>query len=298
MEENNPISTKDLQQIVDDHSQWLRHWTRAVCFPESLGDDVAPILPGSFTAWWERVADNPLVQQPAFAKLPGIYELMAKQSAALLQLAIKGQRPSLAQYDQTLGNYQDFISFLRRLEKALGALDAGIDTLTGLPSRARMRDDLERELNRFRRGGVPFCVAICDIDHFKAINDTYGHDGGDRVLVHVAGILQRSVRNFDDVYRFGGEEFIISLKNADIGDGQVVLERLRSEVQHTALKLSSGQPVGVTVSFGLARATRSENVDQMLERADLALYEAKRNGRNQVVAAPTPATMEKIKGQL
>ncbi|MEO5374223.1 MAG: diguanylate cyclase [Alphaproteobacteria bacterium] len=133
------------------------------------------------------------------------------------------------------------------------------------------------------RAEVRACAAMCDIDHFKRVNDTYGHQAGDAVLRRVGQALQDGVRPNDRVYRYGGEEFLVYLAGASIDEAAGVCERLRQSVEQLSVDVSSSdQPVVVTASFGISEATKGLTIDDVVTRCDLALYAAKNNGRNRV----------------
>ncbi|MGH2938858.1 MAG: GGDEF domain-containing protein [Solirubrobacterales bacterium] len=148
------------------------------------------------------------------------------------------------------------------------------DALTGLPNRRALDDQLPREMARALRGGSEICLAIIDIDHFKAYNDTYGHLAGDKVLRDCAAAWDEALRGEDTILRFGGEEFLVILPDCGPGDATAILERLRAAT-----------PDGQTCSAGLAVWRPGETVDELVARADKALYEAKGSGRDQLVSA-------------
>ena len=174
---------------------------------------------------------------------------------------------------------------MRRLERAFAAAASDLDPLTGLRTRTSLVRDLEREISRFTRTDRPFCVAIADIDHFKTINDTHGHDAGDRVLASVADHISRSLRAHDDAFRLGGEEFLLCLKEADVSAGLTALERLRKGLRDIPIVLEGGKTVPITLSFGLAVCARAVTAHELLRRADVALYRAKKEGRDRVMVA-------------
>jgi two-component system cell cycle response regulator len=131
----------------------------------------------------------------------------------------------------------------------------------------------------------PVCVLVFDIDHFKEVNDTYGHDAGDDVLREFAERLRRGVRNIDLVSRYGGEEFLLVMPETDAGFAGAVAERLRSDVEKVPFKTRSAV-FPLTVSIGLAEwQGPSDTAEALIKRADTALYSAKRAGRNRVVAS-------------
>ncbi|HET7418701.1 MAG TPA: sensor domain-containing diguanylate cyclase [Solirubrobacterales bacterium] len=165
-------------------------------------------------------------------------------------------------------------------EKLLGEVQnlARHDALTGLPNRRVLQEILPREMARARRSESPLSVAIIDIDHFKAYNDTYGHLAGDEVLRACAREWDTALRGEDTLVRFGGEEFLVLLPDTDPEEATEIVERLRERT-----------PLEQTCSAGLARWDFVESIDDLLGRADQALYLAKASGRDQLAEAPTAA---------
>lgn len=164
------------------------------------------------------------------------------------------------------------------------------DALTGLANRRQFELALERELDRVARMGEPALVLVGDIDHFKRINDTFGHSVGDQVIKAVAYALQESVRPMDTVARLGGEEFAIVLPNCPPAFGVAVAERIRAAVERAAVPLPNGRVVRVTLSLGGAFAPQwvRSSGNLWVERADRQLYRAKQGGRNCAFLEQTP----------
>jgi len=158
------------------------------------------------------------------------------------------------------------------------------DELTGLANRRHMQTLMEQELRRCVRSGHTFCLAVIDIDHFKAINDQHGHGAGDEVLRVLAHEMSGVIRLSDVLARWGGEEFVLMLSDSRATLARGGVERLREHVMHLSCDVE-GLQLAVTVSAGLAEHHAGESVDQTLERADRALYEAKAQGRNRVAVA-------------
>jgi diguanylate cyclase (GGDEF)-like protein len=158
------------------------------------------------------------------------------------------------------------------------------DGLTQAFNRRYLDERLESELAFGKRHGEPVSLLLLDIDHFKRVNDTHGHQAGDAVLVHFCGIVQAQVRTEDVVARYGGEEFAVVCRQIDEERAAILGERLRVAIERAPLVLPDKQ-IPVTVSIGIACAPRPgvETVAQLVERTDEALYEAKRQGRNRVV---------------
>ena len=169
-----------------------------------------------------------------------------------------------------------------RLFKEVNKL-AVTDSLTGLYNRRHFSVMLLKEMERARRYQHPISLAILDIDHFKLINDTYGHLAGDQALQEVARICQVVIRRIDLVGRYGGEEMIILMPETTPMRAEQAMERLRSQVETLEIETLRGT-ARVTVSIGLTSMEPNENIDlnHFLDRADQALYQAKNNGRNQV----------------
>jgi len=167
-------------------------------------------------------------------------------------------------------------------EKTIYERMALTDPLTGLYNRRVFMEMAEKELAKAKRYGYNFSILMLDIDNFKRINDTYGHDVGDLVLKKIAEILRRNVRGADVVARFGGEEFIVMLSNANLNGAVKKAEQLRRLIEQTPVELPSGEKLRVTVSIGVSTYRGQESLEELIKEADIALYEAKRNGKNRV----------------
>ncbi len=163
--------------------------------------------------------------------------------------------------------------------------DARTDALTGLLNRRSASDQLERELAFARRNRAPLGVVMIDLDHFKQINDRYGHDGGDAALVGAATAIRSALRGSDFCARWGGEEFVVVVRDADAHGTLVVAERIRNAIATASIVDVSGTRIPVTASCGVAVVRAEDTAPTLLNRADEALYTAKRSGRNRVAEA-------------
>jgi len=160
------------------------------------------------------------------------------------------------------------------------------DQLTGLHNRRYMARHLDNLIAGAHKSGKPIAFLIMDIDHFKAVNDTYGHDSGDEVLRDFAGRISANVRGIDLACRYGGEEFVVVMPDTDMAFAFTVAERLRRSAEETPFAISrEPHKISVTISIGIAGSEgNSDTAEALLHRADQALYRAKREGRNRVVA--------------
>jgi diguanylate cyclase (GGDEF)-like protein len=157
------------------------------------------------------------------------------------------------------------------------------DDLTGFYNRRHLMELMETENNRSNRTGSVFSVAMLDLDKFKNVNDTFGHQAGDDILVTFSSIVRNVLRKTDFCGRYGGEEFLIVLTQTDLQDAKNFAERLRSCVEECLfVDIGNGRKSKVTVSIGLAEHKKNEDIDKTIFRADEALYKAKKGGRNRV----------------
>lgn len=169
------------------------------------------------------------------------------------------------------------LAYRRAVERALR------DPLTGVQNRAALSGALEREIEISRRHDTSLAMLVLDIDHFKRLNDTHGHSFGDDVLRAVARTVSTTIRRCDEIFRFGGEEFVVLASYTDEAGARQLAERIRQDV--AAINTVNGLPVSVTVSIGIAIMPPSNTAESLFDRADQALYRAKQEGRNRCLVA-------------
>ena len=225
----------------------------------------------------QRIRANPLTKF-----IPVIMQTAAGRRAEDLRRASEvgalGYITDPTDLDLMLARTRTLLEFKAYLDVCEEA--AFTDHLTGLANRRRFERQLEREVGRVLRFGHPFCLLMVDIDNFKKLNDTFGHDAGDDAIRRISRVLREGTRGIDLAARIGGEEFAVLLVETGQGAGAEVAERLRVAIK--ALKTPAGD--GITASFGVAECpTDAQTASGILKAADVALYEAKRNGRDRVV---------------
>jgi diguanylate cyclase len=189
---------------------------------------------------------------------------------------LKGLAERVANMEQEAQGYREHLEVQR--QKAL------IDPLTGLPNRAAWSERLDLEVNLWHQRGNSLSLAMLDLDHFKRINDGYGHLAGDKVLKIIASVLRKRLRPNDFIARFGGEEFVLLMPDSSLAEAVAAGDALRAAIEACPFHFK-GEPVTITVSMGVAQFQAGERSDLALKRADAALYRAKAAGRNQVQAA-------------
>jgi two-component system cell cycle response regulator len=212
--------------------------------------------------------------------LAGLGELQLDEALRLLRHADRG------------GLYPPVVTDIPGLQAVIDGLCelSSRDGLTGIPNQRHFRMVLERELDRVARIGEPLALLLFDIDHFKRVNDRYGHPAGDRVLKAVAWLLEAGVRPMDTVARYGGEEWAVVLPSSLAAHAEGAAERLRREIEDMPVFLEDGTQITVTVSCGGAAIAPWTGIspEELISRADQALYAAKQAGRNRVFFAPRP----------
>ena len=201
-------------------------------------------------------------------------------------------------YQKLLEDFQRLESEFQKVKRALEIREievksilvqahelANIDVLTFLPNRRKIIVELQEEVIRSNRYGTPLSISILDIDHFKKVNDTYGHTTGDETLRSVAARLREHIRHPDVIGRYGGEEFLIVLPNSRADAATKQATRLCQDIRNTRIE-ANNNVLSVTISVGIAQfRVGQENWEGFLHRADEALYKAKDNGRDRWVVA-------------
>ena len=272
-----------LNQAIYNHEQWHKDVTRTIlCRMPYDQRDVAeaPHRQCRFGQWYYSVGAMALGQSAAFVAVDAPHARMHELAALLL-------RASTSEQSVSLGDYDTFANSVDRLRLQLQTLKQEIedalfrrDALTGAESRVETLTSLRLTLETVKRRVQQSTIALMDLDHFKAINDSFGHLVGDEVLKASVRFVKVHMRPYDKVFRYGGEEFLISMPNTSLTAGQASMERVREGLATSALSHEGVTPVFVTASFGIALLDPEVTVEECIERADKALYRAKSAGRN------------------
>ena len=287
-------SPADGEEILVCRAVWRREATLAPEFEQAsmeleLAREVGlagRVWASGQPAWTADLADEPSVPRSKAAALAGLHTALCVPilsdhgfRGAIEFFSEQAGEPDQATH-QILGTIATqiggFLSLLDERSALVAKYErlALTDELTGLPNRRAWQESLERELARARRNSEPLCVAMLDLDHFKRYNDTFGHQAGDRLLREIAQSWRAQLRASDILARYGGEEFSLVFPPWPLEIAEMVLERVRAAT-----------PQGQTCSAGLAVYNGTESAENLVGRADAALYEAKADGRDRIVIA-------------
>lgn len=278
-----------LDAAVEAHMEWSRRLLRCAVLRVSPGDDVLSAEAHRlcrFGRWFQSAyAQFEALDADAAAAIAHEHEAMHAAVRAICDAVLKGQPGSAEALDTFERTQRAFIDQLAHVKTLALATAVRHDALTGLP----MRYGIERDFALCRadalRHGERLWVLMLDIDHFKAVNDRYGHPAGDAVLVHFAQTLRKQLRKSEPLYRFGGEEFLVLLRTEDAAQALRAAERLRAAVARSPATLPDGRSLSVSFTAGLAPVGAEEELSTAVARADAALYRGKEAGRDRVVLA-------------
>lgn len=282
---------------------------------ESAYDAIVMVDTNGFVSFWNDAAEQLFGYQENEALGRKIHDLIAVENdktqaeKGMYQFAMTGKGPVIGAIHETTARRKD--GTMIPVERSISGFRLGdawyavatirditerkateaklrelatTDSLTGLNNRRRFMELAEREFTRSMRYQRPLALYMLDIDHFKIVNDTHGHDVGDQVLRSLAETAVIALRGADILGRLGGEEFGVLLPETDEQAAIEVAERLRMSIEHTSIPINNGEELKITVSLGVAVLGKNINsIAEMLKRADVALYEAKQSGRNRVI---------------
>ena len=248
------------EQVDPEHIEKVKQFAQEEF---SIGADLFESIYLSIVEEWREYAQ--LLQFDSTTRSLAEIETAAKKQIASMSMAIHHENLAVSEENE----------YLRHQAKQ--------DGLTGLWNRRSWQEKSEVERERAFRTSSPFSIMICDIDHFKQVNDRYGHQVGDQVLTHLSKTLLENIRKYDDAFRIGGEEFVMLLPNCDLSTASIIAERLREAIAGSPLDIK-GKDLYVTVSIGVSSWTPEANpsIEELFRIADRRLYMAKRSGRNKV----------------
>ena len=277
------MTLQQLDQALYSHEQWLKEVIRTIIC--RLPYDLRDVAEDShrqcrFGQWYYGNPPLALREHPAFVAIETEHARMHQLGAKLLLAATNETTGSPIDYDHFINTEERLHLEICSLKHELDALLLNRDALTGADNRFSMLAKL-RELRELVKRRVQQCsLAIMDLDHFKTINDTYGHSIGDQMLVALVHYIKTHLRPYDQIYRYGGEEFLLALPSTELQAARTLVERIRKGIATDILCHDGDKPIATTVSFGIALLDPDISVEESINRADTALYAAKNSGRN------------------
>lgn len=268
--------------------EWENRLFRVIATSSPL-IDIPSLQCSAFGLWFRHKA--PLLFDEN-RELPLIEECISRIDHALFPLikintSIEGRTYELQNIIKSITTETEQIKFLiNSMFDRLTDMEIGRDPLTQLFNRRFLPTILKKEIELSRRKSGSFAVLMLDVDFFKKVNDTYGHESGDRVLQQVAALAMNKVRAGDFIFRYGGEEFLVLLTEVNANQALEVANKIRQHIESTNILLAREQAVKATVSIGIALNDGHPDYQRVIDRADKALYTAKSSGRNCCILAP------------
>jgi len=279
---------QQLQQATHDHAEWLENLTRTiVCRLPSDPNDLAADAHHKcrFGQWYYAEASADLRRQTRFAAMEAEHERMHGIAAGLLRNAAGGIPIDRADYDALTAVAAQLRLELDSLRHEVQDILQSCDALTGAYGRGLLLPELREWRELARRDVQHCCIAFMDVDHLKEINDTHGHTVGDQILAGAVQYVTGHLRSYDKVFRYGGDEFLISLPGTDLPNAQHLIERVRAGLGREPFVVGAdGHAIRATASFGLALLEPDISVEESVDRADKALLSAKMAGRDRAVS--------------
>ena len=279
----------ELDAAVEAHLNWTRRVMRCAVLHTSPGEDVLDPLAHTlcrFGRWFvSRQSDFEKISRQNTQQLLTAHQAMhdaIRVICADVLAGRPGQSSNLDVFEQTQA---ELIELLAKFKTKFLATAARHDHLTGLPLRYGLEEELIQLQKLCQRNKSLLYAVMIDVDHFKRINDTYGHSVGDIALRHLADTLKRNIRPSEPLYRFGGEEFLLLMQTYSPEETALAAERLINVVRGASIMTPQGKPLAMTTTMGLSIVKGDEGLLGVIERADRALYAGKNAGRDRFVIA-------------
>lgn len=271
------------------HKKWLAEWNRKLFFGQPISDKFIESDSHKhcgFGLWYYDNHSYFTEEQEEFPRL-GSLHIALHDSVRDLALKITNQQKIEPQeYDSFVTVEVEFTMSLTNLRDALFGQLYSFDYLTGVHNRQSLYTLLEKEYARVSRSESVSSIVMVDLDYFKKVNDQYGHQAGDQVLTFFANYVKDSLRPYDSIGRYGGEEFLLCLPDTTIEEAETIMNRIREDLAAQPINIQgvNEKPysIHITASFGVSSICKGHPISEAVETADMAMYQAKSDGRNRV----------------
>lgn len=280
------VTLEQLQQAANDHFDWRERLTRTIVCklpadPDDLANDAHRRC--RFGQWYYEKAAAELNE--ILGAIVGEHRRVHEVAACMLNAQARGERVTPEHYDEYLAACDRLRNELDTLRQEIHDILGSCDALTGAYGRARLLPDLRQWRELVLRKLQSCCVIFMDVDHLKTLNDVHGHTTGDQVLAGMIEYVTSHLRPYDRVYRYGGDEFVISLPATDLAQAEHLVQRIRAGMADVAFVVAAdGRPIHATASFGIARLDPDVSAEESVDRADRALLLAKTRGRDRAAS--------------
>lgn len=279
----------ELDAAVEAHMDWSRRILRCAVLRTAPGDDVLEPMAHTlcrFGRWFSLNREHFDGLDPhAAQRVDAVHQTMHDAIRSICTQVMSGNTGQSADLDAYELSQTELLGLLARLKTLIISEAVRHDPLTGLPLRYGLKHDFSLIQKDVQRNRNQLYLAMIDVDHFKRINDQYGHPVGDRVLHHLAEVMKRSLRGNEPLYRFGGEEFLWLMQCHSDMEAEQSASRLLAAIRGISIAIPDGVSLTLTITLGLARVGEEEDLSSAIKRADAALYEGKNAGRDRYVIA-------------
>ena len=278
----------EIDQAIEWHQSWYKNLLRCLIADtpaneQDLADNAHNFC--RFGQWFNKLPDQTIKLHPHFSEIASAHKKMHQGAKVLLSLKeSKTVIPVnlLDQFHADLDRLRELFDCL--IDEFTEVLHTR-DPLTGASNRTNLLENLQKEHELCKRKSLSCALIMIDLDHFKQVNDEFGHAAGDKVLIALVKCIKSQLRKYDQLYRYGGEEFLVCLPQTELDDAKSFSERLRAGVEALKIDISNDNHINVTGSFGVTLINADDNIETAIERADEAMYQAKKSGRNRVCVA-------------
>ncbi|MEZ7186322.1 diguanylate cyclase [Pseudoalteromonas sp. DY56-GL22] len=278
----------EIEQAIEWHQSWYKNLLRCLIADtpaneQDLADNAHNFC--RFGQWFNKLPDQTIKLHPHFSEIASAHKKMHQGAKVLLSLKeSKTVIPVnlLDQFHADLDRLRELFDCL--IDEFTEVLHTR-DPLTGASNRTNLLENLQKEHELCKRKSLSCALIMIDLDHFKQVNDEFGHAAGDKVLIALVKCIKSQLRKYDQLYRYGGEEFLVCLPQTELDDAKSFSERLRAGVEALKIDISNDNHINVTGSCGVTLISADDNIETAIERADEAMYQAKKSGRNRVCVA-------------
>ncbi|URQ88705.1 diguanylate cyclase [Pseudoalteromonas sp. SCSIO 43088] len=278
----------EIEQAIEWHQSWYRNLLRCLIADipadeQDLADNAHNLC--RFGQWFNKLPEQTISLHPYFSEIACAHQKMHQGAKVLLSLKESKSVIPANLLDQFHADLDSLHELFETLIDEFSELLHTRDPLTGASNRTNLVENLQKEHELCKCKSLSCALIMIDLDHFKQVNDEFGHAAGDKVLIALVKCIKSHLRKYDQLYRYGGEEFLVCLPQTELEGAKSLSERLRAGVEALKIEIGKGKHINVTGSFGVSLINADDDIEAAIERADEAMYQAKKSGRNRVSVA-------------